>query len=77
MSKTEILEALTHLTAADRGVVWECLWELEERGLVEDRGPTDDEKALLDRELEAYQRDRDGGSPWPEVAARLRRKAPA
>jgi hypothetical protein len=77
MSKTEILEALTHLTAADRGDVWECLWALEERGLVQDRGPSDTEKAILDRELEAYQRDRDGGSTWPEVAARLRRQAPA
>jgi len=35
--------------------------------------PTAEEKALLDRELEEFQKNPEAGSTWPEVEARLRK----
>lgn len=35
--------------------------------------PTLGEKALLDCELEEYQRNREAGSTWEEVVARIRK----
>jgi len=72
MSKAEILEQLPKLGPAELGEIWERLWDLEERGLVSGPGPTEEEKTVLDRELEDYCKKPDAGTPWPEVEARLR-----
>ena len=77
MSKAEILEQLPQLAPAELAEIWERLWELEERGLVSGRSPTEEEKTVLDGELEDYRKNPDAGAPWPEEEARLRaRKRP-
>ena len=72
MSKAQILEELPRLGRADRQEIWECLWELEERELLQGVEPTPEEKALLDREWADFQANPEAGAPWPEVQARLR-----
>ena len=74
MSKAELLEEFTKLTPAERSELWEALWTLEERQLLGTDTPTAEEKAMLDGELEEYQKNPQSGTPWPEVEARLRRR---
>ena len=71
MSKMEILAELPKLELADRREIFERICEMEERDLLTG-GATDDEKKLLDRELEEYRRNPEAGSSWNEVEARLR-----
>ena len=71
MSKSEILAELPRLRADERREIFDRLYEMEEMALLNDAKPTAEEKALLDRELEAYRLDPDAGSPWPEVESRL------
>ena len=59
MSKAEILEEITKLTA-------------EERDLFKATLPSEEEKSLLDGEWNDYLNDPDEGSSWAEVEARLR-----
>ena len=47
---------------------------MEERDLLAG-GATDEEKALLNGELEEYRRNPEAGSSWPEVEARLRKSS--
>ena len=54
--------------------MFDRLYELEEMDLLRSLQPDDAEKALLDRELEAYAQTPDGGASWSEVAARLRQQ---
>jgi putative addiction module component (TIGR02574 family) len=72
MSKMEILAELPKLELADRREIFDRICELEERDLLTG-GATDEEKALLDRELEEYRRNPEAGSGWPEVEARIRK----
>jgi len=72
MSKMEILAELPKLELADRREIFDRICEMEERDLIQGSQPTDEEKALLDRELEDYKKDPEAGSAWNEVEARLR-----
>jgi putative addiction module component (TIGR02574 family) len=71
MSKLEILEELPKLQARDRREIFERICEIEENDLLAE--PSAEEKALLDRELEDYQKNYEAGSSWNEVEARLRK----
>ena len=72
MSKLEILAELPKLELADRREIFDRICEMEEHDLLTG-GATDEEKALLDRELEAYRQNPEAGSTWAEVQARLRK----
>jgi putative addiction module component (TIGR02574 family) len=71
MSKMEILAELPKLKLADRREIFDRICEMEEHDLLAG-GATDEEKALLDRELEEYRQNPEAGSSWNEVEARLR-----
>ena len=73
MSKAEILLELTKLELADHREIFERICDMEERDLLNGSLPTAEEKALLDRELEAYRQNPEAGSTWAEVKARLRK----
>jgi putative addiction module component (TIGR02574 family) len=75
MSKMEILAELPKLELADRREIFDRICEMEESDLLTG-GATDEERALLDRELEKYRRNPEAGSSWNEVEARIR-KSPA
>jgi len=68
MSKTEIMQELPRLRPEERHEILERICELEER---EDRGPTPEEKALLDREFEDFRQNPETGSTWDNVEGRL------
>ena len=72
----EILAELPRLELADRREIFDRICEIEERDLITG-GATDEEKALLDRELEEYRRHPEAGSSWNEVEARLRKPSRA
>jgi len=72
MSKMEILAELPKLELADRREIFDRICEIEERDLIVG-GATDEEKALLDRELEEYRQNPEAGSSWNEVEARIRK----
>jgi putative addiction module component (TIGR02574 family) len=42
----------------------------------EDENPSTEKKALLDRELEEYKKNPEGGLSWDEVETRLRKISP-
>ena len=72
MSKAEILEELPKLDALELREIHDRILQLEEEELLNGRAkPSEEEKALLDRELEDYSRDREAGSSWEEVKSRL------
>jgi len=73
MSKAEILRELPKLQLGERREIFERIVELEEHELLKGGEPTTDEKALLDRELEEYQRSPEAGSSWEEVKDRVRK----
>jgi putative addiction module component (TIGR02574 family) len=75
MSKMEILAELPKLELADRREIFDRICEIEERDLITG-GATDEEKALLDRELAEYRQNSEAGSSWNEIEARIR-KSPA
>ncbi len=72
MSKVEILAELPKLAVEDRREIFDKICEMEERDLLTG-GPTDDEKAMLDGELEDYARNPDAGSTWNEAKLRIRK----
>ena len=73
MSKTEILEQLSKLDSGERREIRDRIWQIEEEELLSGRAkPSNEEKELLDRELEDFARDPDAGSNWEEVASRLK-----
>ncbi|MEJ0088163.1 MAG: hypothetical protein WDM80_00170 [Limisphaerales bacterium] len=76
MSKMEILAELPKLELAERREIFDRLCEMEERDLLTG-GATDEEKSLLDRELEEYRQNPEAGSSWSEVEARLRKPSRA
>ena len=69
MSKEQLIAELEKLTPGERWELFEYFWPPELRG------PTEEEKALLDREIEEYDRNPDRGEPAEVVFARLRSKA--
>ena len=71
MSKAEILNELSKLRPEERRQIFDRLWELEERDLLEGAGPTPAEKALLDSELKAYEAIPGAGAPWEAVEEKL------
>jgi putative addiction module component (TIGR02574 family) len=75
MSKAELLEEFTKLTPTERSELWDALWSLEAQNLLGIQAPSDEEKLLLDREMDDYQKNPQAGSTWSEVEARLRTKA--
>jgi len=72
MSKAEILAERPLLKADERKQVLTRLCELVENDLIQDSGPSDAEKKLLDEALAEYERDRDPGIPWREALRRVR-----
>ena len=73
MSKTEILAELPKLTSDERYEIRLKLAELDSDGWLDDDDPlTDEEKALLEARLAAYEKDADAGSSWEEVEIRVR-----
>ena len=68
-----MLAELPKLDLADRREIFDRICEIEEQDLLGGNGATVEEKALLDRELEAYRQNPEAGSGWNEVEARLRR----
>ena len=73
MTKSEIMAELPRLRAEDRQEILERLWQMEEATLLHGGAPDPAETALLDRELIAFERDGQNGSPWREDALRLTR----
>ncbi|MBX9578624.1 MAG: hypothetical protein K2W97_09175 [Chthoniobacterales bacterium] len=75
MNKSDVLECLPRLNSHDRLEIFSflCAFE-EEKDFFETSVPTVEEKQLLDRELEAYQKDLDDGVPWDEVMVSLLKK---
>jgi putative addiction module component (TIGR02574 family) len=73
MSKAEILRELPRLPLGERREIFERIIELEDQDLLKGGEPTPQEKALLDHELEEYQRSPDAGSSWEEVKERVRK----
>jgi putative addiction module component (TIGR02574 family) len=72
MSKAEILQELPNLNARDLREIYERILQLEEQHLLSGKAiPTDEEKALLDAELQEYHRDPNAGSSWEDVKSRL------
>jgi hypothetical protein len=72
MSKIEIMQELPRLRPEERHEILERICELEERDLLDGHGPTLEEKALLDRELEDFRQNPEAGSAWDDVEGRLR-----
>lgn len=76
MSKAEILQELPRLNPEDRREIFELICDIQERDLLSGGQPTAEEKALLDREWEAFRANPQAGSTWSEVEARLRKPSP-
>jgi hypothetical protein len=76
MSKAEILSELPKLKPEERREVLESLWDLEERDLLNGIGPSTDEKALLNREHDEFEKHPEVGAVWSETKARLRSRPP-
>ena len=73
MSKSEILEELPKLSSLELREIRDRILQLEEEEWLTGRAkPSEEEKALLDRELEDYSREPNAGSSWQEVQSRLK-----
>lgn len=73
MSKVEILAELPRLTREERKEVLLRLAEIDGNLWLDVEDPlTDDERALLETRLAAYEKDPDAGSSWAEVEGRIR-----
>ncbi|HTV61707.1 MAG TPA: addiction module protein [Verrucomicrobiae bacterium] len=57
---------------ADRSEIFDRIGEMEERDLL-NGGATDEEKAMLDREMEECHGNPKAGSSWNEVEGRIRK----
>jgi len=73
MSKSEILAELPKLGPEDRREIFERIGELEDYDLLHGGKPTAEEKAMLDREFEDFQKNPKAGSSWDEVQSRIRK----
>ena len=72
MSKAEILQELPGLGLDERQEILERLCELEERDSISGVSLPNDEKQVLDKELEEFRANPNAGSSWQDVEARLR-----
>jgi len=73
VSKSEILEQLPKLDSVELREIRDRIWQIEEEELLCGRAkPSDEEKELLDRELEDFGRNPNAGSSWEEAASRLK-----
>jgi putative addiction module component (TIGR02574 family) len=74
VSKAEILEQLPKLTPIELQEIRDRIWQLEEEEMLTGPAkPSEEEKALLDREFEDFQRDPTAGASWEEVKSRLKK----
>ena len=71
MSKIEILQELPRLTREERSEIVSKARELDGDEWI-DPAVTEDEKLILDAEMDEFARNPDAGSPWAEVEARIR-----
>jgi putative addiction module component (TIGR02574 family) len=69
MSKEQLIAELEKLTPEERQEVFQAFWPPE----LDLGEPTEDEKALLDRELADYRKNPNDVVPWEEVKAQLQR----
>jgi putative addiction module component (TIGR02574 family) len=67
LAKADVLS----LSVAERIQLVEDIWDTI-AAVPEELGLSDEQKAELDRRLDAYHRDPDGGSPWAVVRERIR-----
>jgi hypothetical protein len=74
MSKEQLVAELAKSTPEERWEILETFWSPEEQANLDPGGPTEEEKALLDRETEEYENNPKIGAPWAKVEARLRAK---
>ena len=73
MSKADILEQLPKLNSVELREICGRIWQIEEEQLLSGRAdPSDEERTMLDSELEDYSRDREAGSSWEDVKSRLK-----
>ncbi len=64
---------LPRLRTEERQEILERLWQIEESTLLQGRAPDAAETALSDRELAAFEQDKQTGTPWRETLSRIRR----
>ncbi len=75
MSKAEILAALPTLTPAERQEILLKLAELDGTVWLDRDDPlTDEDKALIEARMDAYEKDPDSAIPWDEFKVRVKRK---
>ena len=72
MTRAEV-DKLLELPLPERFELAQALWGSIETEW-DSRPVTDRERRLLDESLEAYYRDPDAGTPWPEAKAELLRE---
>jgi putative addiction module component (TIGR02574 family) len=75
MSKEQLVAELAKLTPEERWEILETFWSPEAQAHLDLGGPTEEDKALLNRETEDYKNNPDDGEPWEIVEARLRSKS--
>ena len=66
------MQELPRLRPEERHEILERICELEERNVLDGRGPTLEEKALLDREREDSRQNPEAGSTWDDVEGGLK-----
>jgi hypothetical protein len=71
MSKAQILAELPNLDPEARRQIYQRLCELQEQDLLNGKGPTEEEKKLLDAALAEYAKEGDPGQPWRDVLITL------
>jgi hypothetical protein len=75
VNKAEILAALPTLTAAERQEILLKLAELDGTVWLDQDDPlTDEDKALIEARMDAYDKNPDSAIPWDEFKARVTRK---
>lgn len=75
MSKAEILAALPTLTPAERQEILLKLAELDGTVWLDQDDPlTDEDKALIEARMDAYEKNPESAIPWNEFKARVKRK---
>ena len=70
--KKDVLADILELPVSERILLVEDIWESIARA-PEAVSLTEGQREELEKRLEAYHRDPEAGSPWPEVKARLRK----
>jgi putative addiction module component (TIGR02574 family) len=71
MVKTEILEALPKLSPEERREIRAKLNELDGAEWLDEGELTEQEKAIIERRLDEYERNPEAGSSWEEARARI------